>query len=468
MLNGSPAAQLTDVDPRHLGKWDVEARIGSGGMGVVYRAHYADEVAAVKVVRPGLLDDPQVAARFEREAEVLRSVHDTHISRFLDADIAGTPAWLATEYIGGPNLRDAVALWGPLTNQRWWELARGLAQALAVLEIHGIMHRDIKPANVIMSDRGPVLIDFGIAHPEDATSLTATGIVTGSPSWLSPEQVALHDLTPASDVFSLGSLLAFAATGRPPFGQGATVAVLMNIQRNEPDLDGIDPTRRVLLERMLTKDAAARPTAREVLDVARGMKNVPEDATMAISQSHTTQPIVAPTQQAVVPPPVAPVAAPAYAPQPPKKKRSLGKPLAVIAALIIAGGVGYVGMNSLESEGTPQTTQSAQEQPTADAPSPSDAPANPGSDQLRSGDWLLSQYSISQDNGKLVINGTVQNSGNKAASTDLTVSYYVNGEAVAVATGSTGQVAPGGSAQVKLTSEDDWQPGNPTLVVEAS
>jgi septum formation inhibitor MinC len=124
-------------------------------------------------------------------------------------------------------------------------------------------------------------------------------------------------------------------------------------------------------------------------------------------------------------------------------------------------------MNSLDSNGSPQTGQSAQEQPNSEAPAPSDAPANPGSDQLRSGDWLLSRYSISQDNGKLVINGTVQNSGNEAASTDLTVYYYVNGEAVAVATGNTGEVAPGGSAQVTLTSEDDWQPGNPTLVVEA-
>ena len=104
-----------------------------------------------------------------------------------------------------------------------------------------------RPANVIISERGPVLIDFGIAHPEDATSLTATGIVTGSPAWLSPEQANLSELTAASDVFSLGSLLAFAATGRPPFGQGATVAVLMNIQRGEADLAGIDPTRRALL-----------------------------------------------------------------------------------------------------------------------------------------------------------------------------------------------------------------------------
>lgn len=444
MLDGSPAAQLTDVDPRQLGKWQVEARIGSGGMGVVYRARYGEDIAAVKVVRPGLLDDAGVAARFEREADVLRSVHDTHISRFLDADIAGTPAWLATEYIAGPNLRDAVAIWGPLSVARWWELARGLAQALAVLEIHGIMHRDIKPANVIISDRGPVLIDFGIAHPEDATSLTATGIVTGSPSWLSPEQVALQDLTPASDVFSLGSLLAFAATGRPPFGQGATVAVLMNIQRNNPDLEGVDPTRRVLLERMLVKDPSARPSARDVLEVARGMRDLPDDATVQVSRSHTTAPIA---------PPVA------------KPRRSVAKPVAVVAAGLLALGLGYAGFSALDGAGStpgPEPTATATAAPGGIA----DAPAFPGSNQLRSGDWLLSRYSISQDNGKLVIEGTVQNDG-AAGSTTLTAYYYIDGKAVAVATGETGEVPAGGSAQVTLTSDDAWQPGNPVLVVQA-
>jgi len=453
MLNGSPAAQLTDVDPRRLGTWDVQARIGSGGMGVVYRAVRGEEVAAVKVVRPGLLDDPQVAARFEREAQVLRSVQDTHISRFLDADIAGTPAWLATEYIPGPNLRDAVSIWGSLTPERWWELARGLAQALAVLEIHGIAHRDIKPANVIMADRGPVLIDFGIAHPEDATSLTATGIVTGSPAWLSPEQANLDELSAASDVFSLGSLLTFAATGRPPFGQGATVAVLMNIQRGEPDLSGIDPTRTALLRRMLAKDPAKRPTAREVLDIARavGVAQDNEDNTVDLRTpaAHNTQPI------RVVPParPATPVA--------------WRKPAAIAAAGLLALVAGFLGFKAIDGTTAPAGPEASQSQP-AQTPEAREAPAFPGSDQLRSGDWLLSQYAISQDNGRLVINGTVQNSGSKAASTELTVYYYVDGEAVAVATGSTGEVAPGGSADVTLTSEDSWQPGNPVLVVEAS
>ena len=452
MLNGSPAAQLTDVDPRRLGAWDVQARIGSGGMGVVYKAVCGDEVAAVKVVRPGLLDDPQVAARFEREAQVLRSVQDTHISRFLDADIAGTPAWLATEYIPGPNLRDAVSIWGPLTSQRWWELARGLAQALAVLEIHGIAHRDIKPANVIMADRGPVLIDFGIAHPEDATSLTATGIVTGSSAWLSLEQANLDDLSAASDVFSLGSLLVFAATARPPFGQGATVAVLMNIQRGEPDLAGIDPTRTALLKRMLAKDPTQRPSAREVLDIARAVGSG-DDRTVDLRMppAHTTQPIR----------PVAPV----------RQDAAVGgwrKPAAIVAAGLMALVVGFLGFSALDGDSTTPTGPDATASEPAQTPQPQEAPAFPGSDQLRSGDWLLSQYAISQDNGNLVINGTVQNSGSKAASTELTVYYYVDGKAVAVATGSTGEVAPGSSANVTLTSDDAWQPGNPVLVVEAS
>jgi len=452
MLDGSPATQLTDVDPRRFGKWEVQVRIGSGGMGVVYRAVSGDDVAAVKMVRPGLLDDPQVAARFEREAQVLRSVHDTHISRFLDADIGGTPAWLATEYIAGPNLRDAVSIWGPLTQPRWWELASGLAQALAVLEIHGIAHRDIKPANVIMSDRGPVLIDFGIAHPEDATSLTATGIVTGSPAWLSPEQANLDDLTAASDVFSLGSLLAFAATGRPPFGQGATVAVLMNIQRGEPDLAGIDPQRAALLRRMLVKDPAQRPSAREVLEIARAAQHAAKDSTVAIQRppAHTTQPI-----RPVPPPP------------PPRTRRSGSwrKPIGVLLAGLLALAIGYGGFQAMESQAPGSSEQQGQQ---TTAPEPEQAPDVPGSDQLRSGDWLLSQYSISQDNGKLLINGTVVNSGPKAASTELTVYYYIDGEAVAVATGKTGRVPPGGSTSVELTSDDPWQPGNPVLVVEAS
>lgn len=263
---GSP---LSMHDPRTVGPWAVNSRLGAGGMGVVYHATSAGQEAAVKVIRPGLLDAPATRERFGREVAILRSVRDVHISQFLSADLSTEPAWLAIEYISGPVLRDEVLDHGPLAEDEWWDLARGLAQALAVLEVHRVTHRDIKPGNVILNERGPVLIDFGIAHPEDATSLTATGLVTGSPAWLSPEQANLEPTGPASDVFCLGSLLAFAATGRPPFGEGASVAVLVSIATREPDLAGVDAPRRALLTRMLAKDPTARPAARELLALAR-------------------------------------------------------------------------------------------------------------------------------------------------------------------------------------------------------
>lgn len=263
---GSP---LLASDPGSVGPWVLDSRLGAGGMGVVYHAHAGPREAAVKVIRPGLLDSAASRDRFRREVEILRAVRDVHISAFLDADLESEPAWLAVEYVSGPVLSAAVGRDGALPEDQWWELARGLSQALAVLEVHRVTHRDIKPSNVILNARGPVLIDFGIAHPEDAASLTATGLVTGSPAWLSPEQANLQPPGPASDVFTLGSLLAYAATGRPPFGEGVSIAILMSIATREPDLDGIDPERTALLHRMLAKEPADRPTAREVLDIAR-------------------------------------------------------------------------------------------------------------------------------------------------------------------------------------------------------
>ncbi len=265
---GSP---LSMHDPRQVGPWTIHSRLGAGGMGVVFHASAPGyEGVALKVIRPGLLDAPATRDRFRREVAILRSVRDAHISEFLAADLESEPAWLAVEYISGPTLRDEIAENGPLSEDAWWKLAGGMAQALAVLDVHRITHRDLKPGNVILSENGPELIDFGIAHPEDATSLTATGLVTGSPSWLSPEQATLEPTGPPSDIFALGSLLAYAATGRPPFGEGASVAVLMSIATRDPDLMGIDPNRAALLQRMLAKDPARRPTARQVLDRVRG------------------------------------------------------------------------------------------------------------------------------------------------------------------------------------------------------
>ena len=325
---GSP---LSMHDPRHVGPWTIHSRLGAGGMGVVFYASSPGyEGAALKVIRPGLLDAPATRDRFRREVAILRSVHDAHISEFLAADLESEPAWLAIEYVAGPTLRDEIADNGPLSEDEWWKLARGMAQALAVLDKHRITHRDLKPGNVILGEHGPELIDFGIAHPEDATSLTATGLVTGSPSWLSPEQATLEPTGPPSDIFALGSLLAYAATGRPPFGEGASVAVLMSIATREPDLVGIDPNRSALLQRMLAKDPTRRPTARQVLDRLRGnttggttLTDMPEPtialggaAAAAAVANHRTSP-AAPPAPGHIPTPPAPIPTPVPTPPAP-------------------------------------------------------------------------------------------------------------------------------------------------------
>ncbi len=315
-------APLSMHDPRQVGPWAIHSRLGAGGMGVVFYASSPDfEGAALKVIRPGLLDSPATRDRFRREVAILRSVHDDHISEFLAADLESDPAWLAIEYVSGPTLRDEVAERGALSEEDWWTLARGMAQALAVLEASRITHRDLKPGNVILGENGPQLIDFGIAHPEDATSLTATGLVTGSPAWLSPEQATMDPTGPSSDIFALGSLLAFAATARPPFGEGASVAVLMSIAMRDPDLVGIDPNRAALLQRMLAKDPTRRPTAGQVLDRLRSIAD-PTDATLA-DRAGLAEPAVAmtSTQTLALAPPDGTLSARRPAPRPPRRQR---------------------------------------------------------------------------------------------------------------------------------------------------
>ncbi len=365
---GSP---LSMHDPRQVGPWTIHSRLGAGGMGVVFYASAPGyEGAALKVIRPGLLDAPATRDRFRREVAILSSVRDAHISEFLAADLESEPAWLAIEYVSGPTLRDEISDNGPLSEDEWWKLARGMAQALAVLDKHRITHRDLKPGNVILGEHGPELIDFGIAHPEDATSLTATGLVTGSPAWLSPEQATLEPTGPPSDIFALGSLLAYAATGRPPFGEGASVAVLMSIATREPDLVGIDPNRSALLQRMLAKDPARRPTARQVLDRLRGsttggttLTDTPEP-TIAVGApgSGVAVSLAGPPTTSPAPPPAA--AADLVAPAP----ASPASP----ASSIIAGGVSAPVARAAAAPASDQTLVAP---PVGTAPAP--PPARP-------------------------------------------------------------------------------------------
>jgi protein kinase-like protein/uncharacterized protein DUF2510 len=263
-------SELSDSDPRSVGPYQLLGKIGSGGMGMVYLASSpADEVVALKLVRPELADDKEFRRRFKSEVAAARRVGGVCTVTVRDADVDAQRPWVVTDFVAGPNLAHLVDRHGPLPPDQQRALALGLTEALVAIHGAGIVHRDLKPENVLCSRRGPKVIDFGIAQTDGATPLTLTGEIIGSPSWMSPERIDGGEATCSADMFSLGSVLAFAATGRPPFGQGQVEAVMWRILNQPPDLgDGgsLDVQLRPLVVRMLEKDPAGRPNAQQVLD----------------------------------------------------------------------------------------------------------------------------------------------------------------------------------------------------------
>ncbi|QEV03966.1 serine/threonine protein kinase [Streptomyces viridifaciens] len=254
---------LGSDDPRRVGAYRLLRRLGSGGMGRVYLGRTAGgRTVAVKVVRTELADDPEFRARFRQEVAAARRVGSTWTAPVLDADTEGEQPWVATGYVAGPALADAVQEHGPLPEDSVRALGVGLAGALAHVHGLGLVHRDVKPSNVLLTLDGPRLIDFGIARALDATSgFTRSGYVVGSPGFMSPEQANGQIVGPAGDVFSLGAVLAFAASGVHPFGEGVSAAVLLyRVLHEEPDVAGLpEPLRETVLD-CLAKDPAARPT----------------------------------------------------------------------------------------------------------------------------------------------------------------------------------------------------------------
>ncbi|WP_405361049.1 protein kinase [Kitasatospora sp. NBC_00085] len=250
-------------DPRQVGGYRLLRRLGAGGMGRVYLGRTAGgRTVAVKLVRGELAEDAEFRARFRQEVAAARRVGGAWTAPVLDADTEGEHPWVATGYVAGPALGTAVRDFGPLPEQAVRTMGVGLAEALTHVHGLGLVHRDVKPSNVLLTLDGPRLIDFGIARALDATSgLTQSGYVVGSPGFMSPEQANGQPAGPASDVFSLGAVLAFAATGTQPFGEGVSVAVLLyRVLHEEPELAGLDgPLRAVVLD-CLAKDPAARPT----------------------------------------------------------------------------------------------------------------------------------------------------------------------------------------------------------------
>jgi serine/threonine protein kinase len=257
---------LTGDDPQLVGPYRLRARIGAGGMGQVYLAKTAGgRPVAVKVVRPELGDDAEFRRRFRQEVAAARRVHGMFTAEVVDADVDGPRPWLATAYVPGPSLGDVVAEHGVMPARWVRSLALGLAEALQVIHAAGVIHRDLKPSNVVLAADGPRVIDFGIARATDATTITRTGFVVGSPHFMSPEQAAGMSITPASDVFALGAVIAFAGTGRLPFGDGDSTAILYRIVHQTPNLDGLPADLRDLVAACLDKDPANRPSPADIL-----------------------------------------------------------------------------------------------------------------------------------------------------------------------------------------------------------
>ena len=252
---------LRPADPRTVGPWQLLNRIGSGGMGVVFMAQRGTQLAALKVVRDSYLDDANARARFKREVNTLRRVSGPFVAAIIDADMDANPAWIASEFVEGPDLKAHVDVHGAMQPAQWELLAAGLLLALAAVHAAGVVHRDIKPANVLLAKDGPKLIDFGIAQAGDATVLTTTGLAVGSPAWMAPEQVEAKVVGPAADVFCAGSVLLFAATGRAPWGTGSIAEVMGQIAVAQPDLRALSERQQRLLSGLLEKNPARRPSA---------------------------------------------------------------------------------------------------------------------------------------------------------------------------------------------------------------
>lgn len=267
---------MTGPDPRVIGPFTIRRVLGEGGMGKVYLGRRRDGVlAAVKVVRAELAGDPEFRARFRQEVAAAGRVRGAYTAALLGADPDAAAPWLATEYVPAPSLREAVARHGPMPADSVRLLGIGLAEALAAIHAAGVVHRDLKPANVLLAHDGPRVIDFGIARAADATTLTRTGAVIGTPGFIAPEQLAHGRVAPPADVFALGGVLLYATTGRAPFGEGDPAALLYRAANVDPDLSGVPPALAPTVAACLQRDPAQRPGPAEVRDALGGVRDRP-------------------------------------------------------------------------------------------------------------------------------------------------------------------------------------------------
>ncbi|AXB46464.1 serine/threonine-protein kinase [Amycolatopsis albispora] len=364
---------LNPGEPGQVGRYRLVAALGEGGMGRVLLGVAPDgRLVALKQIHPGLAHDPGFRERFRREVDTSRMVSGAYTAAVMDADPDAPTPWLASVFVPGPSLTEAVAAGGPLPPWSLHHLAAGLALALGEIHRAGLIHRDLKPSNVILAADGPRVIDFGIARAvEGSSELTHTGSIIGSPGFMSPEQAEGRALTSASDVFSLGALLAMAASGQSPFTGTSTPHTLYNVVHNQPDLRALPPGIRQIAEACLAKDPEQRPAPAWILEQLGPIAPNPHPWPPVVPQLIERQRVA--VHQALHPP------------KPRKSRRGLA--IAGAAAGVVALVAGSIVAVELTSGDEPPPAQpAAQSAPPAPAPSTPPNPDPLGTDKLRTVD----------------------------------------------------------------------------------
>ncbi|GEB59393.1 serine/threonine-protein kinase [Streptomyces gardneri] len=253
--------RLRREDPRIVGSFRLHRRLGAGGMGVVYLgSDRRGQRVALKVIRPDLAEDQEFRSRFAREVSAARRIRGGCTARLVAADLEADRPWFATQYVPGPSLHDRVAEEGGLRAADVASIGAALSEGLVAVHEAGVVHRDLKPSNILLSPKGPRIIDFGIAWATGASTLTHVGTAVGSPGFLAPEQVRGAAVTPATDVFSLGATLAYAAMADSPFGHGSSEVMLYRVVHEEPQLHGVPDALAPLIRACLAKDPEERPS----------------------------------------------------------------------------------------------------------------------------------------------------------------------------------------------------------------
>ncbi|MFJ4585629.1 protein kinase domain-containing protein [Streptomyces echinatus] len=336
---------LAPEDPERIGRYRILGRLGQGGMGRVFLAEDAEgHRVAVKLVHAEFTADPEFRRRFGREVEAAGKVLSFFTVPLVDSQADAETPWLATQYVSGPPLSTAVRRDGPLPVERLCSLAAALGEALIVIHAAGIVHRDLKPSNVLLADDGPRVIDFGIARAADSEELTGAGTVLGTFGYAPPEQVVAEEpVGPAGDVFALGGVLLYAATGRPPFGDAPPAVLAYRTVYEEPDTEGVPDELIAVVRRCLAKDPVLRPTPREVIAAARAAQSRVRDggpAPAPVAEEPTSYRIAPPAPAS----PAASLPVPDSRPEPRRRRRGVltAAAFAVAVAALAAAGAIYL------------------------------------------------------------------------------------------------------------------------------